>query len=117
MIKTTFTKFCLQEEYENVFKNLTDSEESDSEMNNCFRISKRRSLKKCMGNDKSLDSLYPMRAEIGENVLKETNDTNNMQIAKRNDVFVFGSERNENRGFGFKMGNLFRNVLNMFRWR
>lgn len=68
-------------------------------------------------NDKSLDSLYPMRAEIGESVLKEKNDTNNMQIAKTDDVFVFGAKTNESRGFGFKMGNLFRNVFNLFRWK
>lgn len=108
--------FDFQEEFENVFKNLSDSEESGSEMTNCFKISKRRSIKRCVGNDKSMDSLYPMRAEISENAVKETDETN-MQIAKTDEVFVFGSNTNGNRGFGFKVSNILRSVVNMFKWK
>lgn len=62
-----------------------------------------------MEAEKSLDSLYPMRAEISENILNGTND------AKTCDLFVFGSNHHENRGFSFRMGNFFRNVINMFK--
>lgn len=110
--------YCFQEDYENVFKNISDdSDESEAEMKNCFRISKRRSIKKFVENHSdSKDSLYPMRIEInGSELLKTENYSDKeLQVAK-SDVFVFGSNRNENRGFTFKMGNFFRGILSMFR--
>lgn len=65
-----------------------------------------------MESEKSLDSLYPLRAEI-----KKETDKSNLQLAKTDEVFVFGSNRNESRGFGFKIGNLVRNICNIFKWK
>lgn len=79
----------------------------------CFRLSKRKSIQENRSDSK--DSLYPMRKEMNAKtppVLTESNS----QIA-RNDVFVFGSDRNENCGFRFRMGNFFRGIMNMFRFK
>lgn len=108
-----------KEQFENVYKTIADdSEASDCESKNCFKISKRKSIKGSRYTEEhtdSKDSLYPMRTAAATSACakEQSVSDDNKQVAK-NDVFVFGSNKNETKGFTFKMGSFFRGVMNVF---
>lgn len=112
-----------------------DSEDSDEELTKCFKVSKRRSVRSinyaaCMSavdapKDTDKDCLFPLRSHLNSGESNEDQpplDTDvsskQLQVAK-NDIFIFGSNRTQEAGFSFKMGNFFRGIGNsvksMFR--